>query len=86
VQVRQLLADAWSTRGHLTIADALYVVVAAHLDATLATTDLHPSTAPTRRVATIHPQPGRRTSSRRANPVDDGPNPALWGSRVGRSG
>jgi predicted nucleic acid-binding protein len=55
VQVRPLLADAWSKRANLTIADALYVVLAEHLDATLVTTDINLSNAPTLRVATIHP-------------------------------
>lgn len=54
VQVRPLLADAWSKRANLTIADALYVVLAEHLDATLVTTDINLSNAPTLRVATIH--------------------------------
>ena len=55
VQVRPMLADAWSKRANLTIADALYVVLAEHLDATLVTTDISLSNAPTLRVATIHP-------------------------------
>jgi predicted nucleic acid-binding protein len=55
VQVRPLLADAWSKRANLTIADALYVVLAEHLDATLVTADINLSNAPTLRVATIHP-------------------------------
>lgn len=55
VQVRPLLADAWSRRANLTIADALYVVLAEHLDATLVTTDVNLSNAPTLSVATIHP-------------------------------
>jgi predicted nucleic acid-binding protein len=55
VQVRPLLAGAWSKRANLTIADALYVVLAEHLDATLVTTDINLSNAPTLRVATIHP-------------------------------
>ena len=55
VQVRQLLADAWSERANLAIAEALYVVLAERLDATPATTDVHPSNAPTLRVATHHP-------------------------------
>jgi predicted nucleic acid-binding protein len=50
-----MLADAWSKRTNLTIADALYVVLAEHLDATLVTTDINLSNAPTLRVATIHP-------------------------------
>lgn len=55
VQVRPLLADAWSKRANLTLADSLYVVLAEHLDATLVTTDINLSNAPTLRVATIHP-------------------------------
>lgn len=55
VQVRPLLADAWSKRANPTIADALYVVLAEHLDATLVTTDVNLSNAPTLSVATIHP-------------------------------
>jgi predicted nucleic acid-binding protein len=55
VQVRPLLADAWSKRANLTIADALYVVLAEHLDAALVTTDVRLANSPTLGVATVHP-------------------------------
>lgn len=55
VQVRPLLADAWSKRANLTIADALYVVLAEHLDAAPVTTDVRLANTPTLGVATVHP-------------------------------
>ncbi len=39
VPLRALIGEAWTRRGHLTIADALYVVLTERLDATLVTTD-----------------------------------------------
>ncbi len=39
VQLRPLLSEAWTLRDNITIADALYVVVARHLRAPLITTD-----------------------------------------------
>lgn len=50
-----VVADAWSKRANLTIADAWYIVLAEHLDTTLVTTDINLSNAPNLRVATIHP-------------------------------
>lgn len=38
-EVRPLLADAWTRRSNLTVADALYVVLAEHVGATLVTAD-----------------------------------------------
>ena len=38
-QVAPLLPGAWARRGHLTIADAVYVVLAENLGATLVTSD-----------------------------------------------
>ena len=38
-QVRPLLADAWARRATVTIADALYVVLAEHIAATLVTAE-----------------------------------------------
>lgn len=38
-QVPPLLPDAWARRGHLTMADAVYVVLAENLSATLVTSD-----------------------------------------------
>ena len=35
VQVRPLLTEAWAMRGHVTVADAIYVAMAVHLDAVL---------------------------------------------------
>lgn len=55
--IRPLLADAWTKRHNLTIADALYVVLAEHLGASLVTSDLNLANAPTLTVPTIHPQP-----------------------------
>lgn len=55
VQVRPLLDRAWSRRGHLTVADALYVVLAEELDATLVTGDLKLANAPGLRPPTITP-------------------------------
>jgi predicted nucleic acid-binding protein len=54
VQVRPLLTEAWAKRPNLTIADAVYVVLAEHLDATLVTSDLNLANAPTLTVPTIH--------------------------------
>lgn len=39
VEVHPLIFDAWNRRGHLTIADAVYVVLAENLNATLVTSD-----------------------------------------------
>ena len=53
VQVRPLLVEAWALRQNMTIADALYVVLAQHLRATLVTGDLRlVKAAP---VPVIHP-------------------------------
>lgn len=55
VALRPLLDEAWTHRYNMTIADALYVVVARHLDAPLVTTDLKLAGAPRLPVATITP-------------------------------
>src|SRR5688500_1748892 len=55
VQVRQLMELAWSRRGHLTFADALYVVLAEQLGATLVAADLKLARSPGRQVPTITP-------------------------------
>jgi predicted nucleic acid-binding protein len=55
VQVRPLLAESWKRRGHLTIADALYVVLAEQVGATLVTADLNLAGSPGLVVATITP-------------------------------
>jgi len=55
VSVAPLLREAWSLRHNLTVADALYVVVASHLEAALVTTDLRLAAAPGMRVETITP-------------------------------
>lgn len=55
VQVRPLLAEAWQRRGHLTVADALYVVLAEQVDATLVTGDLRLARSPGLAVPTITP-------------------------------
>ena len=54
-QVRPLLALAWQRRGHLTIADGLYVVLAEQTSATLVTADLRLSRSPGLAVPTITP-------------------------------
>lgn len=55
VQIRPLLEEAWSKRGHLTVYDALYVVLAEHLNATLVTSDLRLARSPQLSVAVIVP-------------------------------
>ena len=55
VQVRPLLEEAWSKRGHLTVYDALYVVLAQHLNATLVTSDLRLARSPQLSVPVIVP-------------------------------
>jgi predicted nucleic acid-binding protein len=55
VSVRPLIAEAWAMRHNLTIADALYVVVAQHVGAPLVTADLKLARAPALPVATITP-------------------------------
>lgn len=54
-QLRPLLALAWQRRGHLTIADGLYVVLAEQIKATLVTADLRLSRSPGLAVPTITP-------------------------------
>ena len=53
VQIRPLLEEAWSNRGHLTVYDALYVVLAEHLGATLVTSDLRLARSPQPSVSVI---------------------------------
>ncbi len=45
-RVRGLFADAWGMRANVTFADALYVALAAHLDADLLSDDLRLANAP----------------------------------------
>ncbi|MBS1848097.1 MAG: type II toxin-antitoxin system VapC family toxin [Actinobacteria bacterium] len=52
-RTRPMLGDAWRRRGHLTIADALDVVLAEHLDAALVTTDGKVARSPGLGVPTI---------------------------------
>ncbi len=54
-QVRQLMPAAWALRGHLTFADALYVVLADQLGAPLVTSDVNLASAPGLTVTTITP-------------------------------
>ncbi len=54
-QVAPLVPEAWALRKALTIADALYVVLAKHLDATLVTADERLSRAPSLGVPVIVP-------------------------------
>ena len=55
VTLRALLGAAWARRGHVTVADALYVVLAEMLGATLVTADRRLAKAPGLRVPTITP-------------------------------
>ncbi len=55
VSVKPIVPEAWLLRHNVTIADALYVVVARHLDTALVTTDLRLAKAPGLPVATIIP-------------------------------
>ena len=55
VQLRPLLADIWKKRANITVADAAYVVLAEHLQATLVTADMKLVNAPGLGIATIHP-------------------------------
>lgn len=52
---RPMLLDAWSRRGHLTVPDALYVVLAERLGATLVTTDGKLANSPGLRVHVLIP-------------------------------
>lgn len=54
-QIAPLVHEAWGRRAALTIADALYVVLARHLDATLVTADERLARAPALGVPTITP-------------------------------
>lgn len=54
-QVRPLLASAWVKRESMTIYDALYVVLADRLDASLVTTDLRLARAPNLNVDVVAP-------------------------------
>jgi predicted nucleic acid-binding protein len=55
VSVRPLISEAWLLRHNMTVADALYVVVAKHLRADLVTTHLKLANSPTLPVSTITP-------------------------------
>jgi predicted nucleic acid-binding protein len=55
VQVRSLVAEAWTLRHNVIVADALYVVLARHLAAPLATADLALANAPGLGVSVITP-------------------------------
>src|SRR5512144_422486 len=55
VEVKPLVTEAWQLRRTLTLADALYVVVAQHLQALLVTTDAHLARSPGLPVATLTP-------------------------------
>jgi len=55
VQIRSLLAEAWTFRHNLTIGDALYVVLARHLGAVLVTADIRLANAPGIGVEVIAP-------------------------------
>ena len=53
--VRTLASEAWALRHNVTIGDALYVVMARHLHATLITLDVRLANAPTLGVTTRVP-------------------------------
>ncbi len=53
--VRTLASEAWALRHNVTIGDALYVVMARHLHATLITVDVKLANAPTIGVTTLVP-------------------------------
>lgn len=55
IAVRPLLPRAWSLRGHLTIADALYVALAEELGAPLVTADIRLASSPGLSVQVIRP-------------------------------
>lgn len=55
VEVKPLVTEAWQLRQNLTMADALYVVVAQHLQALLVTTDARLARFPGLPVATLTP-------------------------------
>lgn len=55
VEVQPLLSDAWQLRHNLTVSDALYVVLARHLGATLVTADRKLAGAPGIGVPVIAP-------------------------------
>jgi predicted nucleic acid-binding protein len=55
VSVKPVIAEAWRLRQNLTIADALYVVLATHVGAELVTSDLRLANAPGLLVPTITP-------------------------------
>lgn len=55
VQVRPLLTEAWASRDHITVYDALYVVLARHLNTPLVTADLRLAGAPQLSVEVITP-------------------------------
>lgn len=55
VQIRSLLAEAWALRHNVVVNDALYVVLARHLDAPLVTADLALAGAPGLGVSVITP-------------------------------
>ena len=54
-QVRPLLTDAWARRSTITVADALYVVLADHIGATLVTADERLARSPGLTISTIVP-------------------------------
>jgi len=55
VQIRPLLEEALSKRGHLTVYDALYIVLAEHLNATLVTSNLRLARSPQMNITVIVP-------------------------------
>lgn len=54
VNVKPLIDEAWTLRFNITIADAVYVVVAKHLDCPLLTGDRRLAAAPTLPISVLH--------------------------------
>ena len=54
-QVRPLLSDAWARRAAITVADALYVVLAEHIGGTLVTAHERLARSPGLTISTIVP-------------------------------
>lgn len=55
VALTPLLAEAWERRKSMSVADALYVILAKHLDASLVTADIKLTRVPSLGVDTIFP-------------------------------
>jgi predicted nucleic acid-binding protein len=54
VRSKPLMREAWVMRDNLTVADAIYVVLARHVDGPLLTGDRHLARAPKLRITVLH--------------------------------